>query len=66
MVNQAAINTVLTICGFCTATERNLVLGGKGLNSWAVFTLIDYDGLPSITKNASCHIVPFSIGVINL
>ena len=66
MANRAAINTVLTICGFCTAPQRNFILNSEGLDNWTSFTLIDYDDLPSIAKNASRHTASFPIGVIKL
>ena len=64
MSNQAAIYTILTVCGFQTAPQRNFILDSEGLDSWTSFTLIDYDDLPSITKNASRHTAPFAIGVL--
>ena len=64
MVNWQAINTVLTVCGFCTAPQQNFILDIKGLDSWTAFTLIDYDDFLSIVKNDSRHTAPFAIGVL--
>ena len=64
MTNRAAINTVLTVCGFRTAPQRNFILDIEGLDSWISFTSIDYDDLLSIAKNASRHTAPFAIGVL--
>ena len=66
MANRAAINTVLIIYGFCTTPQRNFILDSEGLDSWTSFTLVDYDDLPSIAKDASHHTGPFPIGVIKL
>ena len=66
MANRAAINTVLTICGFRIAPQRNFILDCEGLDSWTSFTLIDYDDLPSIAKNASRHTAPFAISIFQL
>ena len=62
MANQAAINTVLTVCGFSTAPQRNSILLTEGLDSWIAFTLINYDAI--IAKNAFRHTASFSLGVL--
>ena len=64
MTNRAAINTVLTVCDFCTAPQRSFILDSKGLDSWTSFTLIDYDDLPIIAKNTSRRTAPFANGVL--
>ena len=66
MANRAAIGSVLSICGFCTAPQRNFVTDSEGLDSWTAFSLIDYNDLPSIAKNTTRHMTPFSIGVLKL
>ena len=66
MAQRTAIRNVLTTCGFTVAAERNFIMGNAGIYRWTAFTLIGYDDLASIAKNASCHNVPFSIGVLKL
>ena len=62
--NQVEINTTLQVCGFTVVAQRNLILTTEGLDSWVGFTSIDYDDFASISKNASCHTAPFSLGVL--
>ena len=39
-------------------------MADEGLNSWTAFTSIDYDDFAQVSKNASRHTTPFSIGVL--
>ena len=64
MANRAKLNTVLTVCGFSTGPQRNFIMNTEGPNSWIAFTSIDYDDISSISKNASRHTAPFSLGVL--
>ena len=41
-------------------------MGNEGLDCWTSFTLIDFDDLASISKSASRHTTPFTIGVLKL
>ena len=66
MVQRTAIGAVLSICGFNTAAQRNFFMDNEGLDRWTAFSLIGYDDLASIAKNASRHSVPFLIGVLKL
>ena len=58
------INLTLQTCGFTVVNQRNFLLVDEGLNSWTAFTSIDYDDFAQISKNASRHTAPFSIGVL--
>ena len=62
--NRAEINTTLQVCGFTVAAQRTFILTTEGLDSWVAFTSIDYDDFASISKNASRHTAPFSLGVL--
>ena len=64
MANQQAINTILTVFGFRTAQQQDLILDTEGLDSWTAFISIHYDDFSSIAKNASRHTAPFVIGVL--
>ena len=64
MANQQAINTVLTVCGFYTASQRTFILDTEGLDSWKTFISIDYDDFPSIATNAFRHTPSFVIGIL--
>ena len=66
MVQRTAIGAVLSICGFNTAAQRNFFMDNEGLDRWTAFSLIDYDDLLRIAKNASLHTATFSIGVLKL
>ena len=66
MARRTTIRSVLSICGFTTAAQFNFVMDNKGLDCWTAFSLINYDYLPSIAKNATRHIAHFSIGVLKL
>ena len=66
MANQTAIGGALTTCGYTLAAERNFIMNNEGLNCLTAFSLIGYDDLVSIAKNASGHTIPFSTGVLNL
>ena len=62
--NRAEINTTLQVCGFTVAAQQTFLLNTESLDSWAAFEAIDYDDFASISKNASRHIPPFSLGVL--
>ena len=62
--NQAEINIALTVCGFSTGPQQNIIMTTEGLDSWIAFTLIDYTDFASISKNTSHHTAPFSLGVL--
>ena len=66
MAQRTAIGAVLTTCSFTLAVERNYVMENENLDRWTAFSLIGYDDLASIAKNASRHSVPFLIGVLKL
>ena len=58
------INLILQTCGFTVVNQKNFLSNDEGLNSWVAFTSIDYDDFAQISKNASRHTAPFSIGVL--
>ena len=66
MAQRTAMINVLTTCGFGIAGERNFIIGNEGLDRFLSFTMITYDDLANITKNASRHTPPFSIGVLKM
>ena len=66
MIQQTAITAILTTCSFIVPTQRNFIMGNEGLDLWTCFTLISFYYLASITKSASRHTTPFTIGVLKL
>ena len=62
--NQTQINTTLQVCGFTVATQQTFLLNTESLDSLAAFEAIDYDDFGSISKSASRHTPPFSLGVL--
>ena len=62
--NQAEIKATLQVYNFTAAPQRNFIFTTEGLASWVAFTLIDYADFVSISKNASRHTTPFSLGVL--
>ena len=66
MAQRTAIINVLTTCGFGIAGERNFIINNEGLDRFLSFTMITYEDLANIAKNASRHTPPFSIGVLRM
>ena len=62
--NRAQINTTLQVCGFTVQAHRNFLLTSESLDTWASFEAIEYDDFASISKNATRHTPPFSLGVL--
>ena len=62
--NRIKINATLEVCGFTVAAQRNFLLTTEALDSWAAFKAINYEDFASISKNASRHTPPFSLGVL--
>ena len=52
----AMINVLIT-CGFGIVGERNFIINNKGLDRFLSFTMISYEDLAHIAKNASRHTV---------
>ena len=46
---------VLTTCGFGLAAQRNFIINDEGLDRFLSFTMISYEDLAHIAKNATCH-----------
>ena len=66
MPQRTAIGSILSIYGFTTAAQCNFVTDNEGFDRWTAFSLINYDDVLSIAKNATRHTAPFSIGVLKL
>ena len=56
---RTAMSNILTTCGFG-------VINDEGLDRFLSFTMISYEDLAHIAKNATRHIPPFSIGVLKM
>ena len=55
---RTAMINVLTTCGFGIAAQRNFIINDEGLDRFLSFTMISYEDLAHITKNASRHPPP--------
>ena len=62
--NRTQINTTLQVCGFTVQAHQNFLLTSESLDTWASFEAIEYDDFASISKNATRHTPPFSLGVL--
>ena len=55
---RTAMINVLTTCGFGIAAQRNFIINDEGLDRFLSFTMISYEDLAHIAKNASHHTPP--------
>ena len=64
MAQRTAITPVLTTCGF--TAQRTYIMTNEGLDRWTNFTMVDFDNLTNIAKQASCYTAPFTVGILKL